>query len=66
LYATYAIIGINVIVFILMVINGAEFLAPNALVHIDWGSNYSPLTLSEIGGGCSLVFLFTLALFTLQ
>lgn len=46
LYATYSIIGINVIVFILMVINGAGIFAPNALVHIDWGSNYSPLTLS--------------------
>src|SRR5688572_1956122 len=46
LYATYAIIGINVIVFILMAINGAGIFTPNALVHIDWGSNYSPLTLS--------------------
>ena len=46
LYATYAIIGINVIVFILMVINGAGVFNPNALVHIEWGSNYSPLTLS--------------------
>lgn len=46
LYATYAIIGINVIVFILMAINGAGIFNPNALVHIDWGSNYSPLTLS--------------------
>jgi len=46
LYATYAIIGINVIVFILMAINGAGIFSANALVHIDWGSNYSPLTLS--------------------
>src|SRR6187401_28908 len=46
LYATYAIIGINVIVFILMAINGAGIFTPNALVHIDWGSNFSPLTLS--------------------
>jgi len=46
LYATYAIIGINVIVFILMVINGAGIFTPNAFVHIDWGSNFSPLTLS--------------------
>jgi len=46
LYATYTIIGINVIVFILMAINGAGIFAPNALVHIDWGSNFSPLTLS--------------------
>ena len=46
LYATYAIIGINVIVFILMAINGAGIFSANALVHIGWGSNYSPLTLS--------------------
>jgi rhomboid protease GluP len=46
LYATYGIIGINVIVFILMVINGAGLFSPNALVHIKWGSNYTPLTLS--------------------
>ena len=46
LYATYALIGINVIVFILMAINGAGIFNANALVHIEWGSNYSPLTLS--------------------
>lgn len=46
LYATYAIIGINVLVFVLMAINGAGIFSANALVHIDWGSNYSPLTLS--------------------
>src|SRR4030095_16124082 len=46
LYATYGIIAINVIVFILMTINGAGFFDANALVHINWGSNYSPLTLS--------------------
>jgi len=46
LYATYTIIGINVIVFILMAVNGAGIFAPNAFVHIDWGSNFSPLTLS--------------------
>ena len=46
LYATYAIIAINVVVFILMVINGAGLFEPNSIVHIKWGSNYSPLTLS--------------------
>jgi rhomboid protease GluP len=46
LYATYAIIAINVIVFILMAIDGAGIFAPNALTHIKWGSNYTPLTLS--------------------
>lgn len=46
LYATYGIIAINVVVFILMAINGAGIFDANAMVHIDWGSNYSPLTLS--------------------
>jgi rhomboid protease GluP len=46
LYVTYAIIGINVLVFILMAINGAGIFETNALVHIKWGSNYSPLTLT--------------------
>jgi len=46
LYATYAIIAINVVVFILMAINGAGIFDANGLVHIKWGSNYSALTLS--------------------
>jgi rhomboid protease GluP len=46
LYVTYAIIAINVIVFILMAIDGAGIFTPNALTHIKWGSNFTPLTLS--------------------
>ena len=46
LYVTYAIIAINVLVFILMAINGAGIMETNGLVHIKWGSNYTPLTLS--------------------
>lgn len=46
LYVTYGIIGINVLVFILMAINGAGIMEPNSYVHINWGSNYTPLTLS--------------------
>jgi len=46
LYVTYAIIAINVLVFILMAINGAGIFETNGLVHIKWGSNYSALTLS--------------------
>jgi rhomboid protease GluP len=46
LYATYAIIAINVLVFILMAINGAGIFDTNGVVHIKWGSNYSALTLS--------------------
>lgn len=47
LYVTYGIMAINVIVFILMVIDGAEFFTvTNGLVHIKWGSNVTALTLS--------------------
>lgn len=46
LYLTYTIIGINVLIFILMVVNGAGIIEPNGLVHIKWGSNFTPLTLS--------------------
>lgn len=46
LYVTYAIIGLNIFVFILMILNGAGFFDPNGLVHLRWGSNFAPLTLS--------------------
>jgi rhomboid protease GluP len=47
LYMTYSIMAINVIVFILMAIDGAEiFAVTNGLVHIKWGSNVTALTLS--------------------
>lgn len=46
LYVTYGIIAINAIVFVLMAINGAGIFDPNAIIHINWGSNYTPLTLS--------------------
>ena len=46
LYITYGIIAINVVVFILMAINGAGIFDANGLVHIRWGSNYTPLTLT--------------------
>ncbi len=46
LYATYAIIGINILVFILMVFDGAGLIEPNGIVHMKWGSNYTPLTQS--------------------
>lgn len=46
LYATYAIIVINIVVFALMVFDGAGLVSPNGLIHIKWGSNYAPLTLS--------------------
>ena len=46
LYATYTIIGLNVLVFILMVFDGAGLFEPNGLIHLRWGSNFAPLTLS--------------------
>lgn len=46
LYATYGIIGINVLVFILMLISGAGIIELNTDVHIKWGSNFTPLTLT--------------------
>ncbi len=46
LYLTYGIIAINVLVFALMTMNGAGIMEVNSIVHIKWGSNFSPLTLS--------------------
>ncbi len=46
LYVTYTIIAINIIIFILMAINGAGVFDTNAYVHLKWGSNFAPLTLS--------------------
>ena len=46
LYATYVIIAINVFVFVVMAMNGAGIFEPNGYVHMKWGSNFSPLTLS--------------------
>jgi len=46
LYVTYGIIALNILVFIAMIIDGAGLFTPNALVHLKWGSNYSPLTLT--------------------
>jgi len=47
LYVTYTIIAINVIMFILMAIDGAEiFTVTNAQVHTNWGSNVTALTFS--------------------
>src|SRR5450432_2054705 len=46
LYATYTIIAINIIVFILMALDGAGIMEANGLIHLKWGSNFAPLTLS--------------------
>ena len=41
---TPAIIAINVAVFIVMLIAGADLMNPNPAVHIRFGSNFGPLT----------------------
>ncbi len=46
LTVTYAIIGINVLVFLIMGLQGAGVFEANGLVHLRWGSNYGPLTAS--------------------
>lgn len=44
--ATPVLIILNVIVFILMLLNGGALLEPSSEVLIGWGANYTPLTLS--------------------
>ncbi|HLP38378.1 rhomboid family intramembrane serine protease [Lacibacter sp.] len=46
LSVTYTIIGINVLVFMIMGLQGAGIFEANGLVHLRWGSNYGPLTAS--------------------
>ncbi len=46
LYVTYSLIILNVLIFVLMAFAGAGIIEPNGLVHIKWGSNFTPLTLS--------------------
>lgn len=46
LYVTYGIIALNLLVFVLMCLDGAGIFDANGLVHLKWGSNYGPLTLS--------------------
>jgi rhomboid protease GluP len=43
---TYTIIGINVLVFMIMGLQGAGVFEANGLVHLRWGSNYGTLTAS--------------------
>jgi rhomboid protease GluP len=46
LYITYGIIGINVLVFVLMVLDGVGLFEPSGGDIIRWGGNYGPLTLT--------------------
>jgi membrane associated rhomboid family serine protease/Tfp pilus assembly protein PilF len=43
-YVTYVLIALNVLVFAAMVAAGAGFFTPNPKVHLQWGSNFGPLT----------------------
>jgi rhomboid protease GluP len=45
-YMTVALVAINVIVFVLMGLDGAGIMAPEGRVHVRWGSNYGALTTS--------------------
>lgn len=46
LYVTYSIIGINIIVFLAMVVSGVNLFAPTNIDVLEWGANYAPLTLT--------------------
>ncbi|MGN6213276.1 rhomboid family intramembrane serine protease [Parafilimonas sp.] len=45
-FVTPILIDINILIFILMVISGANILLPGNQVLISWGANFRPLTLS--------------------
>jgi len=42
---TPILIDLNIIVFVLMLMNGAGFIVPDNQVLMNWGGNYKPLTL---------------------
>jgi rhomboid protease GluP len=44
--ATYAIITLNVMAFIVMILNGVGVVSPESDDLIRWGANFSPMTLS--------------------
>jgi rhomboid protease GluP len=44
LYVTYIIIAINVLVFIVMVLNGVSFISPTGEDIVKWGGNFAPYT----------------------
>ena len=43
-FVTPSIIAINVAVFIVMLVAGADLMNPNSAIHIRFGSNFGPLT----------------------
>lgn len=46
MYVTYAIIAINVLVFIAMVASGVSLISPTGEEIVNWGGNFSPYTTS--------------------
>jgi membrane associated rhomboid family serine protease/Flp pilus assembly protein TadD len=46
-WATYCIIGLNVLVYVLMVASGISPLRPHAIELIRWGADFGPLTLTS-------------------
>ena len=46
LQVTYAIMTINVLLFIAMLVTGVNFFEPSGIEILKWGANFGPLTLS--------------------
>ncbi|MCE5316129.1 MAG: rhomboid family intramembrane serine protease [Parachlamydia sp.] len=46
LCATYSLIVVNILIFMLMLADGAGFFDIDGHVHMRWGSNFAPLTLT--------------------
>ncbi|MDB5122762.1 MAG: gluP [Mucilaginibacter sp.] len=44
-YITPILINLNIAVFILMVLSGVDFLAPDTRSLVNWGANFRPMTL---------------------
>jgi rhomboid protease GluP len=44
---TYGIIGINILVFLAMMISGVNFISPSSEDLIKWGANFKPYTLGD-------------------
>jgi membrane associated rhomboid family serine protease len=45
-YVSGAVVGINVLVFVLMVVSGVNGAEPTSAELVDWGANYGPQTLN--------------------
>lgn len=45
-WVTYALIAINLLVFMAMSASGVGVMSPNAAMTVDWGTNFGPQTLS--------------------